>query len=457
MRLPRHPHAIFKLLSVFIYLSLARPAPAWAEDPKIPFERYNLANGLEIILHQDRSVPLVGVDLWYHVGSGNEGPGMSGFAHLFEHMRFQASEHVGEDRYFEILRRAGASVVNGTTSTDRTNYFEVLPSNQIETALWLNSDQMGYFLPTLTEKSLHNQIDVVRNERRQHYDNVPYGRTQFAIAAALYPEGHPYRYLVIGKHEDVQNAKLEDVRDFYRKWYVPANATLVLAGDFNIAEAKRLINKWFGSFPPTHKPARRTVPAPKITQTKRVQVEDSFAKLRRIDYVWLTPALYADGDAECDVLAHTLGAKGTGRLYRILVYKKQLAQQVDVYQSSQGFSSTFTISVTLKSDADLAEVKRIVDTEVAKLTTEPITASELKRTIVSVESHFIWGLEPLLARAELLQTYNHYLGRPDAISWDLDRYRKTTVEKVRATAATYLGKNQRVEVLTVPKPEGTPQ
>src|SRR5690606_3331772 len=200
-------------------LAVARPsragdpaAAARADDPRVPFEKYKLDNGLEVILHQDNSVPLVAVDVWYHVGSGDETPGKSGFAHLFEHMLFQGSKNVGEDKHFELLRQIGVSTANGSTSSDRTNYYEVVPSHQLETALWLESDRMGYFLPLLTEPSLKNQIEVVRNERRQNYDNRPCGNTLFAVSAALYPAGHPYRYLTIGRHEDLASSTLEDVR-----------------------------------------------------------------------------------------------------------------------------------------------------------------------------------------------------------------------------------------------------
>jgi zinc protease len=219
--------------------ALPAPVPAAPGDPKLAFERYTLPNGLEVILSPDRRVPIVAVNLWYHVGSGHEVYGRSGFAHLFEHMEFQGSKNVGSDRHFEVLRKIGGESVNGTTNPDRTNYFEVVPSNQLEAALWLESDRMGYLLDpsTFTKQSLDNQIDVVRNERRQRYDNVPYGKALFAQYTALYPEGHPYRYLTIGKHEDLTAASIDDVKGFFRTWYVPANATLTLVGDFDAPAA----------------------------------------------------------------------------------------------------------------------------------------------------------------------------------------------------------------------------
>jgi zinc protease len=424
-------------------------AQAPADLPRIDFEKYTLANGLEVILHRDTRVPLVAVDVWYHVGSGDETLGKSGFAHLFEHMLFQGSKHVGEDRHFEILKTIGATGVNGTTNTDRTNYFEVVPSHHIETALWLESDRMGYLLPLLSQKSLDNQIEVVRNERRQNYDNVPYGTSRFALAAALYPEGHPYRYLTIGKHEDLTSASLADVTGFYSTWYTPANATLVVAGDFETAAVKTLIDKWFGSFPVTRKPVRKKVPAPAVT-AGRTEVEDRMAKLRRIEYAWHSPALFAPGDAELDVLANALGDTGTGRLYKILVHDRQLAQSVGAHQASREMSSYFTISVVAKTGVDLAEIDKVVEEEVARIRREPITPQELDRAVIQIEAGFIWGLESLLARAENLQRCNHYLGKPDCVADELARFRAVTPAAVLKIAQTYLTPGRRVEVLTVP-------
>ncbi len=438
-----------------IAFGLSLPAVAHADDPVVPFEKYTLDNGMEVILHQDKSVPLVTVNVWYHVGSGDETPGKSGFAHLFEHMLFQGSLHVGEDKHFDTLKNIGASGVNGTTNPDRTNYFEVVPSNQLETGLWLESDRMGYLLPVLTQKSLDNQIEVVKNERRQRYDNVAYGKARFATAAALYPKGHPYRYLTIGLHQDLENATLEDVKGFYRKWYAPSNATLVLAGDFDTAEAKRLVQKWFGSFPKMEKPSFHppAFPEPKHSRT---EISDEFAKLRRIDYVWTTPGLYKHGDAELDLIANILGRSGTGRLYKILVHEKQLAQRVAVYQASNKYSSTFTISVTVKSDADLAEIERIVKGQITAITSVPVTQKEVDRAIVGFESGYIWGLQGLNARANLLQGYNHFLGKPDAITMDLDRYRNTSLADIQKVAAQFLTPSRRVEILTTPASKTPP-
>jgi zinc protease len=427
----------------------APPAPALADDPKILFEKYKLANGLEVILAPDTSVPLVAVDVWYHVGSGNEVPGKSGFAHLFEHMMFQGSKHVGMDKHFEILRTIGAQNVNGTTNPDRTNYFEVVPSNSLETALWLESDRMGHMLPILDRAALDNQIDVVRNERRQRYDNVPFRKALFALYEALYPPGHPYRHLTIGRHEDLTSASVDDVKAFFKAWYVPANATLVIVGDIDVAATKQLVDKWFGSFPTSQKPRPGKVPMP-AQKPKTVTVDDTFAKLRQITFAWHTPAFYADGDAELDIIANALGAEGRGRLYKSLVYDKQLAQSVSASQQSMGFSSIFQITVTLRTGASLDEAKRIVMEEVTRLARENLTEAEVKRFVARTEANVIYGLESVLGRAEKLQGYNHFLGDPDRITWDLDRFRKTTPDKIRAAFAKYISPATAVTIITNP-------
>ena len=427
----------------------AVPAHADNADPTITFERYTLPNGLEVILAPDKTVPLVSVSVWYHVGSGYEVYGRSGFAHLFEHMMFQGSKHVGDDKHFEILKKVGSSNQNGTTNSDRTNYYEIVPSNQLETALWLESDRMGFLLEKLTEKSLANQIDVVRNERRQRYDNVPYGKARFALSAALYPEGHPYRYMTIGKHEDLEAASVDDVKSFFKTWYVPANATLTVTGDFEIPAAKKAVEKWFAAFPKSEKPKVVTVPAPTVKATE-VAVDDEFAKQRQIQFVWHSPANFAEGDAELDIAANALTREGPGRLYKALVYDKPLATSVFAGQGGAQFSGTFSITVTLRPEASIDEVKKIVATEVARVTKEPLTDKEIARYVVASEASAIRRLEDLLARGETLQSYNHFLGDPDKMTWDLDRYRKTNAERIRATAAKWLLPDRMVTIITNP-------
>ena len=290
------------LLAIFTsVLTLGAQAPA-GDIPKLDVEKYTLPNGLEVILSEDHRVPLVGVDVWYHVGPAHEAPGRTGFAHLFEHMMFQGSKHIESDAHFKLLAGAGATGVNGTTDFDRTNYFETMPSNQLELALWLESDRMGYLLETVDQAKLTNQQDVVRNERRQSYENRPYGIVDEAMFQALFPKGHPYHGVVIGSHADIQAAKLDDVREFFRQYYAPNNATIAIAGDIDKAATKKLIEKYFGSLKrgPAVPPVK--VETPVITSERRLVVEDR-VELPRIYMAWITPPFFKEGDADADIAA----------------------------------------------------------------------------------------------------------------------------------------------------------
>ncbi len=308
---------------------------------------------------------------------------------------------------------------------------------------------MGHLLDILDKDELANQIDVVRNERRQRYDNVPYTPARFAMLAALYPEGHPYRYMTIGKHEDLVNASVDDVKNFFKTWYVPSNATLALVGDFDPADARALVQKWFGSFPTSAKPKVVTVPAPSISSST-ITVDDSLAKLRQVTFAWHSPASYAPGDAELDIAASALGEEGAGRLYKSLVYDKQLAQSVRVGQSGSAFSGVFSVTVTLRSNADLAAIEQIVADELAKISREPLGDKEIARVVAAQESRAIYRLEGLNSRANVLQEYDQFLGDPDRISFDLDRYRKASAEQIRATVAQWLSPQHEVIVVTNP-------
>jgi predicted Zn-dependent peptidase len=428
----------------------ATPPPKAATDiPETPYERYELDNGMEVIVHVDRRVPLVAVDLWYHVGSGDERPGRSGFAHLFEHMMFQGAKHIGEDVHFDVLRRIGAGTVNGTTNRDRTNYFEVVPSHHLDTALWLESDRMGYLLDLLNERSLANQIDVVRNERRQRYDNVAFGKERFAVAAGLYPEKHPYRYLTIGRHEDLEAASLRDVRDFFVKWYVPSNATLVLAGDIDPKTVKATVEKWFGGFPELPQPKHDKQVPPPLTETVVTELEDPLARVTRLHLAWHSPAKLGPGDAELTIAGRALGSRGWGRLHRRLVLEKQLAQRVSVYQSGAGFSGEFHVVVDIKPGHSVSEVRPIIDEELQRLQREPIEQRIVDRIVNRIESDFVWGMESLLTRAERLQYFNHFAGDPGYVPKYVETYRTRTPADVQKVAAEVLSK-PHVEVVTKP-------
>lgn len=437
------------VLAVAVALA-ATATSSLADDPpmQLTFERYRLDNGLEVILHQDNKVPLVAINVWYHVGSRDEGPGQSGFAHLYEHM-FKNSEHLGDRHHYAILREAGVQSANATTSPDRTSYYEVLPSNQLELGLWIESDRMGYFLGGLSQERLDAQIDVVKNERRQRYENTRYGRERLAVAQALYPEGHPHRHLTIGRHEDIEAATMDAVVRFYRQWYVPANATLVIAGDFESADVRALVDKWFGSFPVSTRPARRAARAP-TPAPARIEVEDPFAQLVRIRWAWISPAAYQPGDADLDLLSHALTST-TGRLYKRLVHELQLAQRVGSRQASFGLNGEFHIVVDVRSGGDPAEVERILAEELAAVRTGAVTPAEIDRARTRQEAAFIWGLERLNSRANLLQRYNQFQDDPGFLEGDLERYRAVTPDTVRAAAERWLGDEHRVQVITVPR------
>jgi zinc protease len=436
-----------------VALAIALPAPAaeaQAPLPSIPFERYQLPNGLDVILHQDRSIPVVHVNVTYHVGSGNERPGQSGYAHLFEHLMFQGSKHVGLGQHDVVLRDIGGRGENGTTNTERTNYFESVPSNQLETALWLESDRMGYLL--LDQQAMDTQREVVRNERRSRYENVAFSQEVFAVGTAMYPEGHPYRHLTIGLHEDLQRATLDDAREFFARWYVPANATLVLAGDFDISKARALIEKWFGTFPASKRP-KIAVPQPPVMTAKVQQTfQDPLATTARIRYVWPTPAFFAPGDAELDLIADML-ASNTGRLRRALFYDKPLASSVGASQNSRGFTSEFHMVVDLRPMTGAIDVHNEIASVLNTIAQRGVGERELKQAVASREARAIRSLETLAGRAGLMQTYVHNGRDPDSIAWDLGRYRQVTVKGIQETVARLLT-DKRVEIITVPMPMG---
>jgi zinc protease len=439
------------LLMVLVsVLSLAAQTPS--DIPKLDIEKYTLANGLEVILSEDHRVPLVGVDLWYHVGPAHEAPGRTGFAHLFEHMMFQGSKHIESDAHFRLLSGAGATGVNGTTGFDRTNYFETMPSNQLELALWLESDRMGYLLETVDQAKLTNQQDVVRNERRQSTENRPYGIVEEALFQALFPKGHPYHGVIIGSHADIQAAKLDDVRDFFRQYYAPNNATIAIAGDIDKAATKKLVEKYFGTLKrgPAVPPVK--VQTPVITAEKRLVVEDR-VELPRIYMAWITPAFFKEGDADADLAASILGQGRVSRLYKKLEYEKQIAQNVTAYQYSTMLGSVFGIEATARPGHTLKEVEAVITEEVELLRAKGPTAAEVERARNVLETQIFNGLQLVGGFggvADQLNLYNHYVGTPDYLTEDIMRRRRVTPESVRQFAQRYLPPNARVVVHGVP-------
>lgn len=424
------------------------PAATASSQPlQIPITTYQLDNGMKVILHQDRRLPLVAVSVWYDVGALHERPGRSGFAHLFEHMMFQGSPHVGEDRHFAILEELGASGVNGTTSFDRTNYIETVPTNALEIALWLESDRMGFLLESLTQKSLDNQIEVVRNERRQSVESAPYGLMGELITQTLYPEPHPYHGDVIGSMKDIGAATLEDVQDFFRTYYAPANATLTLAGDFEVEATKALIQKYFGPLSGRAKPARPEVGGPTLEAEKVIDFEEPVGRLAKLSVVWPGPPAFTKDSAVLDVLAHVISGTRSSRLDARVTHQDPIAQSVTAYFREYQAGGQFQIDLVVQPGRSLDEALSAVDEVLAGLKTTPPTAEELSRAQNSVETRMVFGLQKLGGfggRAEQLQTYQHYLGDPQRFEWDIQRYRDVSLEDLTRAQQTWLSKPRLV-------------
>ena len=417
-------------------------------DPELAHVRWRMPSGLDVIVHSDHAVPRVVVNVWYRVGSSDEGNGSSGFAHLYEHL-FKEGLHLKGQRHYEVLRRAGATGANASTSSDRTAYHETMPADALDVALWIESDRMGYFLPALTEHRLVAQQAVVRQERRQRYENVPYGAERFAIASALWPEDHPHRHLTIGRHEDIEAATRERVADFYRTWYVPANATLVLAGDVTLDEAQRAVDRWFGSFPHSDRPVRPMPIAPPISSTT-VAIDDRFAALTRIHRAWHAPAAWGEGAFELDLLAQILASPGTGRLWRRLVFEQRGAQRVQAWLDATRIGGSFHVVVDLQSGADAAQVRAILDEELA-LAARAVDEGAAARARNRREAGALWRLDGLESRASQLQRSMLYLERPDGLATELARVRAASAGAIAAAAARWIDPARMVEVETIPR------
>jgi zinc protease len=444
----------FLALAVLSFTADTRAAETKAEALKVPvlkYEKYTLPNGLVVILREDHRLPLVAVDLWYHVGPVNEKAGRTGFAHLFEHMMFEGSEHVGEKAHFKYLEGAGATDINGTTSYDRTNYFETVPSNQLDLALWLESDRMGFLLETLDRAKLTNQRDVVRNELRQD-EGQPYDVAEEAVGHLLFPKTHPYYGNVIGSHADVEAARLLDVRDFFHQFYTPNNASIAIVGDFDAATVKAKVAKFFGPIPAGPAFEKVSVVTPPITSERRETVTDT-VQLPRLSVAWLTPEAFHAGDAESDIFLDVLGGGKTSRLYQKLVYEKQIAQSAYCYNQSLMVTSMANCEITARPGVKLEDLEAAFDAEVDKLRTEGPTQAELDRARAQLLSGLIQGLQRLGGFggvADMMDRYNQYKGDPGYLPKDVARYEVLTTAGIQKVAAETFQKNQRVVVYCVP-------
>jgi zinc protease len=417
---------------------------------QIPYTKTTLANGLDVIVHEDHQLPMVAVNLWYHVGSKNERPGRTGFAHLFEHLMFEGSAH-HDSGYFEPLQRAGG-LLNGSTNTDRTNYWEVVPTGALDLALWMESDRMGHLLPALTEEKFVNQRDVVLNERRQNYENRPYGLAGIALSAALFPPEHPYHWITIGDPDDLRAATLDDVRTFFATYYHPGNASLTLAGDVETARALDLAQQYFGDIPRGPAPPVVSASAPAIA-SRSLLLEDR-VELPRLYLSWHSPAMFADDDAELDLAADVLAHGKTSRLYRSLVYERRVATDVSSYQHSRELSGLFQIACTAAAGVALPVLEAAVTEAVASLAAHGPTREELERAEAQTEAQFVYRLQTVGGfggKSDQLNAYNVFRRNPGFFDADLGRYQSVTGPGMASAVGRWLVGQPRIALSVVPR------
>jgi zinc protease len=453
--------------ALFLFLCLALPAaaqspaaPSTAPKPiELAYTHFTLPNGLNVILHEDHSVPVVSVNVWYNVGSARELPGRTGFAHLFEHLMFMGSGHVKTGEFDTWLEGAGGTN-NGSTANDRTNYWINVPANSLELALFLESDRMGYLLESMTPQTVDAQRDVVKNERRQSVENQPYGMAEVVLGEMLYPQGHPYHWPVIGYMEDLTAASYDDVVAFFKKYYGPGNASLVVAGDINPATARPLVEKWFSDVKPGEPVPPINIPGVALTSVQKKTITDK-VQLSRLYMAWLTPMKFAPGDAPLDLVADVLAGSKNSRLYKRLVYDMQIAQSVQAFQNSQALSSYFLIEATPRPGHTVDELKKVIDEEIVKLQHEPPTEHEVQRALNQIEASFYSRMERVGGfggKADQLNGYFVSTGDPDWFNEDLGRYRSISPSDVRAAADAFLPAGRRIELTVDPeKKPGSPQ
>jgi zinc protease len=416
----------------------------------IPSTRHTLDNGLDVLLHEDHACPIVAVNIWYHVGSKNEQPGRTGFAHLFEHLMFEGSQH-HDHGFFQPLQGAGATL-NGSTNADRTNYWEVVPAGALELALWMESDRMGYLLPALTDAKFTNQRDVVLNERRQNYENRPYGLAPMALLAALFPAHHPYHWTTIGDVADLQAAKLDEVRAFFRRYYHPANASIALAGDIDPEQALALVERYFGEIDPGERVEPIHVDAG-LTGDARIHFEDR-VELPRLYLAWHTPAMFAEGDADLDLATDLLANGKTSRLYRRLVFDERLATDVSASQNSREMMGYAQVTATAAPGHTLAEIELVILEEIARLSADGPTDEEIERGRVQAEAQFMFRLQTVGGfggKSDQLNAYNVFLKDPSYFPKDLARYQVCTKASLQAAVTRYLDPARRVTLSIVPQ------
>jgi len=440
-----------KHLAVLIVV-LTSVVIAQEERLTVPHESFTLENGLRVILHEDHTTPMISVNMLYHVGSAREQSGRTGLAHLFEHIMFEGSAHVPEGKFDQWLEAAGGDN-NGGTTADHTRYWQDIPSNALELALFLESDRMGYLLPVLSQEIVDGQRDVVKNERRQSYENQPYGMDHMVISEHLYPANHPYHWPTIGYMDDLTAASYEDIVEFFKAYYGPDNASLCIAGDFDPGEARSLVRKWFGDVPAGAPVAPISVPAATLVGEQRLVLQDD-VQLPRLYMVWHSPALFADGDAEMDILASVLSDGRNSRLYRRLIYDMQIAQDVSAFQASSRLGSSFWIVVTARAGHGLEEIERIVQEEIELLGDLPPAQREVDRAVHQYEADFLARMEQIggfYGKADLMNMYYYNTGDPDYFEEDLARYKGIGPADVRMAVRRYLLDSGRLVLSVVPE------
>ena len=438
-----------KTILLLSLLWLAPPALAQEARIEVPVEQFTLENGLTVFLHRDATTPTIATNIWYHVGSAGERPGRTGFAHLFEHIMFEGSANVPEGKIDEWFQEVGGSP-NGSTTRDRTNYMQSFSSSALDLALFIESDRMGYLLEAMSPASVDGQRGVVQNERRQSYDNRPYGLAFQILTEALYPPSHPYSWPVIGYMDDLSAAGYDDVVDFFRRYYAPNNATVAIAGDIDLEEARRLAEKWFGELPRGE--AVETVEAPEVRLegTTRLLLEDR-VQLPRLYMAWHTVPAYGEGDAELIALGRLLTGGKNSRLYRRMVYELEIADDVAAYQSGGKLAGDFTIMATARAGHTLEELERVILEELDRLREEPPTAKELERIVNQYEIGFLEQLERVASKADRMNAYYFHTGRPDYFNEDLERFRTMRAEDVSAVVRRHFDPVRRVVLSIVPQ------
>jgi zinc protease len=418
----------------------------------LPFTRHALGNGLRVVLHPDPSLPLVAINLWYHVGSKNERPGRTGFAHLFEHMLFQGSANVGTNAHFHYVQQVGG-VANGSTWYDRTNYHDTLPAHQLELGLWLESDRMGWLLPAITAENLETQRQVVMNERRQTIENQPYGLAMERWRELLYPPDHPYHWPVIGYMDDIAAATLDDVRSFFRTYYVPNNAVLTIAGDFEAGAALDRVGAWFEEIPAG--PPVPALPAmvadpPALGGQRRGLIEDD-VRLARIYFASRIPAFGQRLWYAADLLATVLATGKSSRLYRDLVYERQIAQDVGAYVNPLEAVGDFSVVATVRPGVEPAAVEAALDEHLARAAAAPPTAEELAGARNRILTDHWSGLQLLSNRADSFSQFTTYFDDPGRLAGEADRYRGVAADELQELAAGFLGPQARAVMTVVPR------